>query len=615
MGVIENSAVRLVDGLVDGVLGGLFGGGGGGGDNSGELINLINQTNASNNNSLRALMEQNEKSFNDRMQFFTQFMQTTKEENQIKIQELRNELKQKDKEYENIKKQKKEKKEQKRKEVNELLIKNINEAKALILRDCEKEFDNLKDSYCFEEMKNKDFANDMNNYIEELFAQLFESENIKDFFLNIILEKIKTFKYNKNINSYNIQIIGKTGVGKSTLINTLLRTKLAETSFGHVGTLVTKEYTCKRFPFIKFIDTRGTELSVNNNINKVEENTLNYIDQKLSLFDPNESIHCLLYCVNSNRFEDIESKVLLTLRKKYKNGNLPIIIVYTQNYFKEDFEEMKKYINAKLKENQETEVGEKIEDINIVGIVAKKKDNIKPKGLDELLNYLKLKAKSAFIIATINMIKECSKQAVEILLNTTSNNLLSNIKIFIEKERDYDLILYNTLKYIISNYIPQKNHNLSEKGELILKNTVQKLNSIINDIQKTKLSEFVNEYSEIIGLQSDKTQFNIISGNPGVELNIKDYSQFKREAKKELTDKLEKKSVNYSKINFAHKLYEKTTLKFKVLFKEAIEEIIDNEKDINDLVINLNQNISEDITNKIDNLIDEIKSYQDGEID
>ena len=104
MGGIENSAVRLVDGLVDGVLGGLFGGGGGGGDNSGELINLINQTNASNNNSLRALLEQNEKSLNDRMQFFTEFMQTTKEENQKKIQELRNELKQKDKEYENLKK-------------------------------------------------------------------------------------------------------------------------------------------------------------------------------------------------------------------------------------------------------------------------------------------------------------------------------------------------------------------------------------------------------------------------------------------------------------------------------------------------------------------------------
>ena len=66
---------------------------------------------------------------------------------------------------------------------------------------------------------------------------------------------------------------------------------------------------------------------------------------------------------------------------------------------------MKDYINVKLKKNNETEIGEKVEDINFVGIVGKKKAHIKPKGLDKLLNYLKLKAKSAFLIATINMIK------------------------------------------------------------------------------------------------------------------------------------------------------------------------------------------------------------------
>ena len=84
---------------------------------------------------------------------------------------------------------------------------------------------------------------------------------------------------------------------------------------------------------------------------------------------------------------------------------------------------------------------------------------------------------------------------------------------------------------------------------------------------------------------------------------------------KKIQKKLEKKSIKYSKINFAKIIYEKAALKFKVLFKEAIGEIIENEKEINDLILNLNNNISEDITNKIDNLIEEIKSYQEGEID
>ena len=67
---------------------------------------------------------------------------------------------------------------------------------------------------------------------------------------------------------------------------------------------------------------------------------------------------------------------------------------------------MKKYINVKLKKNNETEIGEKVTDINFVGVVAKKKSNIKPNGLDKLLNYLKLKAKNAFLVAIINMIKK-----------------------------------------------------------------------------------------------------------------------------------------------------------------------------------------------------------------
>ena len=75
-------------------------------------------------------------------------------------------------------------------------------------------------------------------------------------------------------------------------------------------------------------------------------------------------------------------------------------------------------------------------------------------------------------------------------------------------------------------------------GTVFLEDVMKPLNLTVTDaarmlgVSRKALSEFVNEYSEIIGLQSDKTQFNIISGNPGVELNIKDYSQFKREGKK-----------------------------------------------------------------------------------
>ena len=467
----------------------------------------------------------------------------------------------------------------------------------------------MKNIYCLNEIENIKILED----IEELFFELFENENIKQIYLKNILESIKTFKFNKKINSYNIQIIGKTGVGKSTLINTLLRTDVANTSFGRIGTYETQEFSCIKYPFIKFIDTRGTELSTTNNIIKVQENTLNYIEKKLQEKDPNKVIHCLLYCINANRFEDIEADVVLKLRQKYNNGNLPIIIVYTQNYFEEDFEQMKDYINIKLKKNNETEIGEKVEDINFVGIVGKKKANIKPKGLDKLLNYLKLKAKSAFLIATINMIKKYCIDFVEILLNQTLNNILSNLKDFLPTENNTfeDSFLFCTLKNVFFEFVPQNEQSLSEKGENILKKIAKKLSLEIKEIHQKKLKEFAKDCSEKIGLEIEKAQYNVINQNLGVKLNIKKYSFFQNEGKNDLENLLKDKSIKYANINYAKKICEKSAMKFKNLFKESIEEIVENEAEINDLISSLNNNISEEITYKINELIDEIKIYQE----
>ena len=82
------------------------------------------------------------------------------------------------------------------------------------------------------------------------------------------------------------------------------------------------------------------------------------------------------------------------------------------------------YINTALM-NANAQLSDKEEDINLVDVLAKKKENIvngerlkptKPFGLDKLLMLLKLKAKRAFIIATINMIKKyCVDKSILIL--------------------------------------------------------------------------------------------------------------------------------------------------------------------------------------------------------
>ena len=213
------------------------------------------------------------------------------------------------------------------------------------------------------------------------------------------------------------------------------------------------------------------------------------------------------------------------------------------------------------------------------------------------------------------MIKQYCIKIVEILLTDSYNKLLSNLDLFLSSENIEETIIYNVLKFLFFEYVPGNDSKLTEDGEAILKKIDKKLSIIINDIHKKRLSEFAKENSEKIGLEIDKTQFNVMNQNLGVKLNIKEHSQFQREAKNDLEKILEKKSIIYSKKNFAKIIYEKAVLKFKRLFQEAVGEIIENQKEINDLILNLNKDISEDITNKIDNLIEEIKSYQEGEID
>ena len=71
--------------------------------------------------------------------------------------------------------------------------------------------------------------------------------------INAIADKIK------NLNTLNIIVAGKTGVGKSTLINSVFQGDLAETGMGKPVTDHMRKITKKGVP-LAIYDTRGFEL-------------------------------------------------------------------------------------------------------------------------------------------------------------------------------------------------------------------------------------------------------------------------------------------------------------------------------------------------------------------
>lgn len=165
-----------------------------------------------------------------------------------------------------------------------------------------------------------------------------DTDKIAQEAIDAIAEKIK------NLNTLNIIVAGKTGVGKSTLINAVFRDKLAETGIGKPVTDHMRKISKKGIP-LAIYDTKGFELGKEVQ-QQVKQEVMETISKGLATQDINKAIHCIWYCINtaSNRVEAEEIEWLKELSKENQITQIPIIVVLTQSFSKKNADAMRKMI-------------------------------------------------------------------------------------------------------------------------------------------------------------------------------------------------------------------------------------------------------------------------------
>lgn len=203
-----------------------------------------------------------------------------------------------------------------------------------------------------------------------------DADKIAQDAINAIAEKIK------NLKTLNIIVAGKTGVGKSTLINAVFREKLAETGMGKPVTDHMRKITKKGVP-LAIYDTRGFELGKEVQA-EVKKEVVDTISKGLATQDINKAIHCIWYCINtaSNRVEPEEIEWLKELSKENQITQVPIIVVLTQSFSKKNAEAIRK-----------TLLDENLDVIQIVPVLAEDYEidglgTAKSYGLDVLIHVM-----------------------------------------------------------------------------------------------------------------------------------------------------------------------------------------------------------------------------------
>lgn len=330
---------------------------------------------------------------------------------------------------------------------------------------------------------------------------------------DVVIKKVNevTLKAMSNIKHSNALVIGKTGVGKSTLLNVVLKLIGDEAAATGIGLPVTQDTEMYESEKVRIWDMRGIELK-KYGVDAAIMEAKRVVDKMAAKNDPDMCIHAIWYCINtqSGRIEDSERDALLELMNIYDGGNLPIIVVLTQACNDEGDEEKKDLVGTMENAAKEI-VRERV--THIVPVLAKKMHGKEPHGFDNLLEVTNECAKKAAVpalrhsvkIQVENMIKEDhNNEFCARMLSKLSSIIKESLEMMDRKSSFDDKLLFirNILARIICLWFNDKDPSKyagyldNIMGE-IRKWAIDPLKIIDSDLSTTTGNDLPGKYKEL----------------------------------------------------------------------------------------------------------------------
>lgn len=508
--------------------------------------------------------------------------QSQLKEYQIQIKRLKNEIEKKNSEEEKRKDEKIREEEEHKEYVN----KTNNEIKILeneLLNNYEIKISGKSMNYIYEQFKLSDI--NINNMIPKNDLNQFIDKKLQDLSEEVIKKMLVESKH------LNILVLGKTDVGKSTLIDSILKLdehNKEKENFGLNILREFKEYISNERPSLRLIDSKGIEINKPKK-NQTFNNVTEYIGNISKSGNSDKFVHCIWYCIDSfSKFEKGEEFVIKELQDIFEVKKLPIIFVLTKSYDEEGYSKIVQCLN-------------KIGIIDIVPVLSKKKVisinnkkiEIKPKNLEKLIKLSFDKIKISYFTTFISAMNEKLFENIIKSFKESYNTIINFLQNINEKtnnnednEHHKKITMINYFNQIISEYIGKQNS----------KETFDLINEYTNNIfQNLDNNEEVNNL--IYNYKTDFQKEYLLKR----DIILRKYKVYMSEVNSTLNDnilkKIEKMVINECLRNLSSKLY----IDFnKSLMGYMVEEI--NNRKQNEINVNIPNNLCNEIENNYNDI-------------